>query len=82
MKSQLTIAVAGIAFAVAAFGFATAGRLSSFPAAEAGSASLRLAGLNGSLANQIYCHDGETRQYSKLHRGWVCLTELGPRAAN
>jgi len=66
-------------FAIAAPGFTTKGRLSSFHSLE--HLTVRLSAAPFGLAKRIFCHDGENRQFSQIHHGWVCSTEAAPWVA-
>jgi hypothetical protein len=88
-NSLLLIAFAGLFLAPPALGFTTAGYLSSAPSRETLFASLTppegqvmTLAVAGRVKKRIYCQDGENRQSSKIHHGWVCSTELAPRGVN
>jgi len=79
MKRRFIIAAAGLVIATSAIGFTNVAPMTSFPARK--TVFVSLTGPAGILANRFYCHDGENRLYSNLHRGWVCSTWDSPRAA-
>lgn len=80
MKGQLSYSVMGIVLATAALGFIAVRQLPALPSREAIWPILNLTPAN--QQRRIYCDDGDSRQYSNTHHGYVCPTEYLPRPGN
>jgi hypothetical protein len=80
MKVQLSFSVMGFVLATAALGFTAVRQLPSLPFREISLPSLSWA--TSSDPRHIYCENGGARQFSNVHHGWVCSTELRPTPSN
>jgi hypothetical protein len=76
MKSQLSFTTIGLVPPIVLLAFATVGHLPSFLSRETVRANV--AAVSNAPANHIFCDSGVKGQYSMVHRGWVCSTELMP----
>lgn len=76
MKDQLSLTALWLAPALALLAFATAGRPTSLVSPPLSLVSS--AEVNAPPNYQNPCGNGIKGQYSKLHHGWVCSTELAP----
>jgi hypothetical protein len=80
VKCQLSYSVTGFMLITAALGFSAVRYLPSSSSQAA--ALVTLSGAPSALPNRIYCEGGSPRQYSNVHHGWVCSTELAPKSPN
>jgi hypothetical protein len=80
MKSRLSITMIWFVLTSSALGFAALCRLSPFPSREI--APVNVADATTALPKRVYCDNGTRRQYSNVHRAWVCFTELTPSSTN
>jgi hypothetical protein len=76
VKYQLSNSVMGFVLITEALGFYAERYL---PQAAA---LVTLSGTPSALPNPIYCEGGTPRQYSNIHHGWVCSSELAPQSTN
>jgi hypothetical protein len=76
MKVQLSLTALWLAPALAALAFATVGHPPSFVVHHFNLASISEA--SASPKNHSTCANGISGQYSKVHGGFVCSTELTP----
>ena len=76
MNHQLSLTALWLAPALAALAIATVGRPPSFVSHQFNLASNAEA--SASPENHSSCGNGITGQYSNVHHGWVCSTELKP----
>ncbi len=74
MRNQEFVAAAAIAATAAALSLTAAAGLSSLPSWESLAAGKAAPG----TARAIYCPGTGNRQFSNIHRAWVCGTEAAP----
>ncbi len=75
-KCQLSFTTMGLALAITALAFATVGHPLSFAVHHFNLASIAEA--SAYPKNHSTCGNGISGQYSKVHSGFVCSTELTP----
>jgi hypothetical protein len=75
-KCQLSFTTMGLALAITALAFATVGHPLSFAVHHFNLASIAEA--SAYPKNHSTCANGISGQYSKVHGGFVCSTELTP----
>ncbi len=75
-KCQLSFTTMGLALAITALAFATVGHPLSFAVHHFNLASIAEA--SAYPKNYSTCGNGISGQYSKVHGGFVCSTELTP----
>jgi hypothetical protein len=80
VKCQLSYSVMAFVLITAAFSFYAGRYLPSSPSRAA--ALVTLSGAPSAQPNRSYCWGGATTQYSNVHHGWVCSTELAPESTN
>ena len=76
MKSQLSFTTIGLIPSLALLAIATVGHAPPFLSQE--TVQVSVAAPNDSPARHSFCESGAKAQYSNVHRGWVCSTELAP----
>jgi hypothetical protein len=80
MKGQLSLSTMGLILAAAALSFYAVRHLPAYLFREA--APVALTEPLPAQQNRIYCETGPRKQYSNVHHGWVCPTQLTPDATN
>ena len=76
IKCQLSFTTMGLVLAIPVLAFATVGHPPSFVVHHFNLASIAEA--SASPKNHSTCANGISGQYSKVHGGFVCSTELTP----
>jgi hypothetical protein len=78
LKGQLSFSTMGLALIAAVLGVYAASHPPRYPSIATASATLRWDA--PAQPNPIYCERGLGGQYSNVHHGWVCSTELAPQS--
>jgi hypothetical protein len=74
MKSECSFSLAGLVLAIVVLGFTAVSRPPSLPFRE--TVLVRIAEATSPASNRYFCENGRNGQYSEVHQGWVCATEL------